>query len=92
LVLNVAARGILDAFTDSLMEARDHAHAMLNSEGYWLVHPDSADEWGFMLDRKETLAGAMLLPGRRFPAIPSGQEELADGIWTWSTVYPLKVG
>jgi PAS domain S-box-containing protein len=24
-------------------------------------------------------------------AIPSGQEELADGLWTWSTVYPLKL-
>jgi PAS domain S-box-containing protein len=89
LVLNVAASRILDAFTDNLMEARDHA-MLLNSEGYWLVHPDSDDEWGFMLDHKKTLGGRNAAAWKAISAIPSGQEELADGIWTWSTVYPLK--
>lgn len=89
LVLNVAASRILDAFTDSLMEARDHA-MLLNSEGYWLVNPDSDAEWGFMLDRKETLGASNAAAWKTISAIPSGQETLSDGIWTWSTVYPLK--
>lgn len=90
LVLNVAASRVLDAFTESLMEARDHA-MLLNSEGYWLVNPDSKAEWGFMLGRKDTLGARNPAAWKAILAIPSGQEELADGLWTWSTVYPLKV-
>ncbi len=90
LVLNVAATRLLDAFTISLVEARDRA-MLLNSEGYWLKSTDPEREWGFALGREDTL-------GTRFPeawsaisALPSGQEILQDGLWTWSTVYPLKV-
>lgn len=90
LVLNVAAQRILDAFTDSLMEARDHA-MLLNSEGYWLVHPDSDAEWGFVFGRKDTLSARNPAAWKTISAIPSGQEMLGDGLWTWSTVYPLKV-
>lgn len=89
LVMNIAAESILDAFTDSLMEARDHA-MLLNQEGYWLVNPDSDAEWGFMLGRKDTLSAHNPAAWKAITAIPSGQEMLADGIWTWSTVYPLK--
>jgi PAS domain S-box-containing protein len=67
----------------------DHV-MLLNSEGYWLKSVNSADEWGFMFKRTETL-------GRRSPAAwkvistrPTDQVELADGLWTWTTVYPLK--
>jgi PAS domain S-box-containing protein len=90
LVLNVAARGILDAFTDSLMDARDHG-MLLNSDGYWLAHPDSEAEWAFMFGRKDTLATRNPAAWKAISGIPSGQVDLADGIWTWSTVYPLKV-
>lgn len=90
LVLNVAAQGLLDAFTNSLVEARDHA-MLLNSEGYWLKSPDSADEWGFMFGRDDTLAKRNPAAWKAISAIPSGQVELTDGLWTWSTVYPLKV-
>jgi PAS domain S-box-containing protein len=89
LVLNVAANRILEAFTDSLMEARDHA-MLLNSEGFWLVHPDSEAEWGFMFGRKDTLGERNAAAWKAISAMPSGQETLPDGIWTWSTVYPLK--
>lgn len=89
LVLNVAASRILDAFTESLMEARDHA-MLLNSEGYWLVHPDSEAEWGFMFGRKDTLGERNAAAWKAISTTPSGQETLADGVWTWSTVYPLK--
>ncbi len=90
LVLNVDARKILKNFTDSLMEARDHA-MLLNSEGYWLKNPDSNLEWGFMLDHKATLGANFPEAWKAISEIPSGQIELSDGLWTWSTVYPLKV-
>ncbi|MBK6742941.1 MAG: PAS domain S-box protein [Hydrogenophilales bacterium] len=90
LVINVAARTLLDAFTNSLVEGRDHT-MLLNSDGYWLKHPDSELEWGFMFNRKDTLAAHHPEAWKAVSAIPSGQVEQADGLWTWSTVYPLKV-
>lgn len=89
LILNVAARRMLDAFTESVAEARDHA-MLLNSEGYWLKSVDGKEEWGFMLNRQDTLGSRNPEAWKAISAIPSGQEDLADGLWTWSTVYPLK--
>jgi len=91
LVANIAARTLLDAFTASMTEVRDHA-MLLNSDGYWLKHPDAAREWGFMFQRKDTLGMHHPEAWKSVSRIPAGQEELADGLWTWSTVYPLKVG
>ena len=90
LLLNVAARDMLDVFTQSLIDARDHA-MLVNSEGYWLRSPNAEDEWGFMLGRSETLGSRYPAAWKAISAIPSGQVELEDGMWTWSTVYPLKV-
>ncbi len=89
LVLNVAGQTLLDAFTDSLEEIRDHA-MLVNEDGYWLKHPNSALEWGFLFNRQDTLGKHHPDAWQAIRAIPSGQEELADGLWTWSTVYPLK--
>lgn len=89
LILNVAARQMLEAFTASLVAARDHA-MLLNSEGYWLRSPNPADEWGFMFQRKESLATRNPEAWKQINHIPSGQIEDADGLWTWSTVFPLK--
>lgn len=90
LVLNIAAQGLLEAFTDSLVDARDHA-MLLNSAGYWLRSPDSEGEFGFMFGRDDTLAKHNPAAWQALSGMPSGQVELADGLWTWSTVYPLKV-
>ncbi|MGA7179663.1 MAG: PAS domain S-box protein [Thiobacillaceae bacterium] len=89
LIVNVAATHLLDDFTESMGNKRDHV-MLVNKEGYWLKSPNPADEWGFMFNRAETL-------GKRFPAIwkiissrPADQVELDDGLWTWSSFYPLK--
>jgi len=90
LVLNVAAKYLLDSFTDSLVGARDHA-MLLNSAGYWLVSPNREDAWGFMFQRQKTLGGDYPDAWKAISSIPSGQIENASGLWIWSTVYPLKV-
>jgi PAS domain S-box-containing protein len=90
LVLNVAAQSFLDSFTDSLVGARDHA-MLLNNAGYWLVSPNREDAWGFMFQRQKTLASEHPDAWNSITRIPSGQVENASGLWTWSTVYPLKV-
>lgn len=90
LVINVTAKYFLDSFTDSLVGARDHA-MLLNSGGYWLVSPDSEDAFGFMFQSRKTLGSVYPEAWRAITRIPSGQVENASGLWTWSTVYPLKV-
>lgn len=88
-VLNLAAGAMLEAFTRSLAEARDHA-GLLNAEGYWLRATRAEDEWGFMFNRNNSLAARNPAAWKALNEIPAGQVELADGLWTWSTVYPLK--
>jgi len=91
LVLDIAAQGLLDAFRESVAEARDHA-MLVDRAGYWLVSPDPEQEWGFVLPHKQSLAKTDPAAWKAISAIPSGQRESANGLWTWSTVYPLKVG
>jgi len=90
LIINVAASHLLDDFTEIMGNKRDHA-MLLNREGYWLRAPNAEDEWGFMFNRFITL-------GQRYPEAwkiissrPADQVELDDGLWTWSSIYPLKV-
>jgi PAS domain S-box-containing protein len=90
LIVNVAAQHLLDAFTESVVENRDHV-MLVNPEGYWLRSPNPLDEWGFMLQGKETLGSRYPEAWKAISSLPMNQIELNDGLWTWSTVYPLKV-
>jgi PAS domain S-box-containing protein len=90
LIITVAAQKLLDAFTESVIEARDHA-MLVNPEGYWLRSPNREDAWGFMFQRKETLGTRHPEAWKSITSIPNGQVELTDGLWTWSTVYPIKL-
>jgi PAS domain S-box-containing protein len=89
LVANIAAQPLLDAFATSLLEARDYG-MLLNSEGYWLHGGNAEENWGFMFGRQDTLASRNPTVWRAMGEMESGQVQQADGLWTWSTVYPLK--
>lgn len=91
LIVNIAAASLLEAFRESVVEARDHA-MLVNREGYWLASPDREQEWGFQLPHGQRLAVAYPAAWQAIAAAPSGQREDPDGLWTWSTVYPLKAG
>lgn len=87
LIINVAARAMLNAFVSSAGPAVDRM-TLVNADGYWLKSPDEADEWGFMFQREVTM-------GARYPEAwaviaksDQGQIRLADGLWTWNSVSP----
>lgn len=87
LIINVAARAMLNAFVSSAGPAADRV-MLVNADGYWLKSHDEADEWGFMFQREVTM-------GARYPAVwaaiaksDQGQIRLADGLWTWGSVSP----
>jgi PAS domain S-box-containing protein len=90
LIINVAATPLLDAFTESTGGNLDHV-ALLNADGYWLRSVHSADEWGFMFNRTETLGTRSPAAWKLVSSRPTDQMELDDGLWTWSTVYPIKL-
>ena len=89
LIINYTARNMLDNFLATTVSIRNHV-SVLNQEGYWLVSPNAADEWGFMFNLKNTKLES------RFPKIWKEIKETDkgtllndDGLWIWSTVHPL---
>ncbi len=88
LIINYAAKNMLDNFLATTFNIREHV-SVLNQEGYWLVSPNAADEWGFMFNLKNTKLES------RFPKIWKEIKKtekgtlLNDGLWVWSTVHPL---
>jgi diguanylate cyclase (GGDEF)-like protein/PAS domain S-box-containing protein len=91
-ILNYYAREMLQAFATATAGAADHI-MVVNGEGYWLKSPKPADEWGFMFKRPElSLAARASAAWQRIRADDRGQMRLADGLWTWQTVYPLVAG
>ncbi|MFQ2201061.1 response regulator [Aeromonas hydrophila] len=88
LLINVQAGRMLKVFANSSGRAADHT-MLLNQDGYWLRSPDPAQEWGFMLERPDlTLKQFSPQAWQAFLGASSGQVELADGLWSWTTLYP----
>lgn len=96
-------RGIvlLNYFGAKLIKNIDRASAstpgactLLNSEGYWFkgLHPE--DEWGFMYkDRKDrTIAQSDPQAWEKINAQSDGQFRNDQGIYTFSTIWPLGHG
>jgi signal transduction histidine kinase len=91
-ILNYYGREMLQAFTTATAGAADHV-MVVNGEGYWLKSPKADDEWGFMFKRPElSLAARAAEAWQKIRAEDRGQQRLADGLWTWQTVYPLVAG
>lgn len=91
LIINIAARSLLDAFVGNAGPAADRM-TLVNADGYWLKGPNEADELGFMFRRQATLDS-------RYPEVweavskeDHGQITLPDGLWTWSSVSPAAQG
>jgi diguanylate cyclase (GGDEF)-like protein/PAS domain S-box-containing protein len=63
---------------------------LLNAQGYWLLSPDSKDEWGFMYRNQRQF-------NRRYPDVwenivqqKTGQTSTPQGLFTYITIYPLQ--
>ncbi len=67
---------------------------LLNAEGYWLMGPETEDEWGFMYSsRKEkTFANTYPEAWEMIKSKESYQFETSQGLFTYKTVYPLLEG
>jgi signal transduction histidine kinase len=91
-ILNYYGREMLQAFATATAGAADHI-MVVNGDGYWLKGPQPDDEWGFMFKRPElSLASRSAAAWQLIRAEDRGQQSMADGLWTWQTIYPLVAG
>jgi PAS domain S-box-containing protein len=88
LIINIAARSMLNAFVGSAGPAANRM-MLLNADGYWLKSPDESEEWDFMFQRKMTLGNRYPEAWEAISKADKGQVHLPDGLWTWSSVSPV---
>ena len=67
---------------------------LLDNDGYWLAAPRPEDEWGFAIDERSerTLARSYPEAARRLYSRLTGQVRLAEGLFTFDTVFPHTEG
>lgn len=88
LMVNYYGQELLGDFTHAM---REKQHAMLlNSDGYWLSGPDPKLEWGFMFGRDDTFGKYYPEAWERISSQPKGSVRSHDGLYTFTTVYPLQ--
>ncbi len=91
LVLNYLGDILLRAFQEDMAKEPIHQAMLLNKDGYWLSHPDSAKEWGFMFGREE-LSFSRQFPNawQQMSHMEHGRVETDKGIILFNRVYPLQ--
>ncbi len=92
-VVNYSGEDLLYKFSEITSEETDKGLWLLNNQGYWLKGPSPELEWGFITENyNQTIA--MLYPDawNKISMSFDGQFYNDDGLWTFSTVYPLEEG
>ncbi|WP_027184574.1 sensor domain-containing diguanylate cyclase [Desulfovibrio inopinatus] len=65
---------------------------LINRDGFWLLAPDPDDEWGFMLPSRVEKRFSNRYPDlwEMIQTEQSGQISTDEGLFTFTTVYPLR--
>lgn len=74
-----------------LVKQSESSVALLNSGGYWLHGPEPESEWGFMFEDKKDRTFGAKYPDEwaRIINANSGQFTSANGLFTFSTIFPV---
>ncbi|MCQ8102718.1 response regulator [Methylomonas sp. SURF-2] len=88
LIINIAARAMLNAFVDGAGPAADRI-MLLNAGGFWLKSPDPNDEWDFLFQGKNNLGNRHPRAWEAMANVDQGQILLPDGLWTWDSLSPV---
>ncbi len=87
LMLNYLGNRLLDSFRSATSNIASHI-MLINSDGYWLSHPDRDLEWGFMLDQERNFATDHPEEWKIIAGSEAGQMENDNGLFTYTTVNP----
>ncbi|MCF2147897.1 ATP-binding protein [Desmonostoc muscorum LEGE 12446] len=93
IVLNYFGAKLLDNFNQAPANTSSQG-MLLNADGYWLKGAKSEDEWGFMFPERQnrTFGKAFPLAWQQISQTESGQFQTAEGMFTFTTIYPLAEG
>lgn len=89
IVLNYFASLLLDKFRNQMMFAPGEG-ALLNKDGYWLSSNYPSQEWGFMLDHKQSFGSESPELWQAISLSEKGSVENSNGLVTFATVHPIK--
>ncbi|MEA3302653.1 MAG: PAS domain S-box protein [Pseudomonadota bacterium] len=87
-LLNYLGARLIENFTRAAANIADHIE-LVNSSGYWLSSPNPEDEWGFMLERDIRFQNSNPDAWKKILHHRNGQFETLQGLFTFSTIYPL---
>ncbi len=90
ILINYSARNLLKRF-ESETGTHNHMQWLMNQDGFWLKGQQADDEFGFMFGKRDlTMAQRYPDAWKLITAAEKGQFETAEGLWTFTTVYPLQ--
>ncbi|MBD2523682.1 ATP-binding protein [Nostoc sp. FACHB-133] len=92
-MLNYFGAKLLDNFNQAFANVPSQG-MLLNADGYWLKGAKSEDEWGFMFPNRKNHTFGKTFPQawQQISQKESGQFQTAEGMFTFTTVYPLLEG
>lgn len=88
LLLNYLGGKLINDFRRAAANISDHV-MLLDSGGFWLSSPRRHDEWGFMYRNDRTFGKAYPDAWQRIQTEDSGQFPNEEGMFSFTTVYPL---
>ncbi len=88
-LINYLGARLIENFTRAAANIADHIE-LINSNGYWLSSPNPEDEWGFMLHRESRFQNSNPEAWNKISNSDQGQFETAQGMFTYTTIYPLR--
>ncbi|OGS72610.1 MAG: hypothetical protein A2063_00650 [Gallionellales bacterium GWA2_60_142] len=90
-VISYSARDLFEHI-DQVSATAGTSWMLLNEQGYWLRSNDPAQEFGFMLPHRASMAAQQPEVWQKIAQAPSGHFFDADGgLWMFDTVYPNRV-
>ncbi len=89
ILLNYFGERLIENFKRAAANIASHVE-LVNADGYWLSSPESKDEWGFMFGSKTVFSHRFPFAWWQLAEAEDGQFETKEGLFTFSTVYPVR--
>ncbi len=90
MIINYDGEYLLSHFDQLLSGSYGHI-AFLNNQAYWIRSHHKEREWGFMLGHDKRFSQKHAEEWERIRRQDKGQIRTADGLFTFMSVYPLKL-
>ncbi|MCP3868295.1 MAG: PAS domain S-box protein [Gammaproteobacteria bacterium] len=90
-LINYMGQNLLERIKE-LLRGVSGSPLLLNRDGYWLLAPDSSQEWGFMYDNDNTMVVTSPAAWSEIISKDKGQFQTDKGLYTFDTIHPLMSG